>query len=151
MKKHGHAPKLGVRSPEYIAWRLMRQRCSNRATGKNRAYYFARGIRVCEAWDVFVTFLSDMGPRPGPGFTLDRIDNDGNYEPGNVKWSSSKEQNRNRRDNVFAEFAGEMLCLAEIAERSGLTKTMIHRRYHQGKRGAALVQPPQKGNQYVSR
>jgi hypothetical protein len=84
--------------PLYRVWKNMRQRCSN---PKRPDYhcYGGRGIRVCERWDLFSNFLSDvteLGPRPA-GWTIDRIDNDGNYEPGNVKWSTRGDQSRNRR------------------------------------------------------
>ena len=82
-------------TPEYNSWTSMRERCNN----KNRpAYqkYGARGITYCERWEVFENFLEDMGPRPDPSLTLERIDNDGNYEPGNCKWGTKLEQSRNR-------------------------------------------------------
>jgi hypothetical protein len=82
-------------SPTYISWENMRQRCDNpNATGWER--WGGRGITLCERWDSFENFLADMGERP-EGTTLDRIDNDGNYEPGNCKWSTSKEQQANTR------------------------------------------------------
>jgi hypothetical protein len=73
----------------------MRHRCRN-PNGKDFKYYGGRGIRVCERWSDFTNFLADMGERP-PGQSLDRIDNDGNYEPGNVRWATRKQQRANRR------------------------------------------------------
>jgi hypothetical protein len=94
--KHGHA--TGGVSPEYVSWRKMIDRCRypSEMSWKN---YGGRGIKICDRWlgeDGFKNFLADLGERP-PGTTLGRFGDIGNYEPGNCKWMTSKEQARNRR------------------------------------------------------
>jgi hypothetical protein len=93
--KHGQA-REGKRSPEYTAWYNMWSRCTNTNLAK-WANYGGRGIRVCPEWRDFVAFLKHIGPRPAPWMSLDRIDNDGHYEPDNVRWATRKTQNKNRR------------------------------------------------------
>ena len=88
MTKHGHRKPM---SPTYISWLDMKQRCRDRS----RKYYGAKGISVCERWESFESFLADMGERPD-GMTLDRINNDGNYEPSNCRWATPAEQIKNR-------------------------------------------------------
>lgn len=92
---HGHGRRGKHRSPTYHSWADMVKRCTN---PRNWAwkYYGERGITVCERWMTFENFLADMGDRP-EGLTLDRINNDGNYEPGNCRWATRKQQSENRR------------------------------------------------------
>ncbi|WP_157968862.1 hypothetical protein [Tropicimonas sp. IMCC34011] len=98
-------------SPEYKAWRSMKQRCRN-PRAHNYEAYGGRGIDVCDRWfDSFEAFLDDIGAKPTAEHSLDRIDNDGNYEPGNVRWATAKAQAWNRRNTtkignkVIAEIA----------------------------------------------
>ncbi len=81
---------------EYFIWQSMIQRCTRMTHPKYRIYG-ARGIRVCDRWrHSFPNFLADVGPKPSPGLSIDRIDNNGNYEPGNVRWADSTTQSHNR-------------------------------------------------------
>ena len=96
--KHGHARAVN-RHPLYSTWNSMKDRCRNPRNPKYRLYG-GRGIRVCSRWEDFVAFLADMGTKPSPKHSIDRIDNDGNYEPGNVRWATPHQQNRNRRRSV---------------------------------------------------
>lgn len=93
---HGHA-RTRRWSPEYRRWMSMKARCGN-PKHPHYANYGGRGIQVCERWlHSFESFLADMGTLPSPELTLDRIDNDRGYEPGNVRWADRKTQNQNRR------------------------------------------------------
>lgn len=94
--RHGHSVgAAGGRTPTYYSWQNMHARCRYPSM-KTYVNYGGRGITVCTRWSSFENFLADMGERP-TGLTLDRLDSDGNYEPGNCTWSTRAEQNRNHR------------------------------------------------------
>lgn len=123
--RHGHATGLKNGNKiqgEYRVWLKMRERCiSPSAVGYEN--YGGRGIKICDRWigkDGFSNFLTDMGNRPSPKYSLDRIDNNGNYEPENCRWATRIEQNRNSRNNTILTYNGRSQCIAEWAEEFGL-------------------------------
>ena len=95
MYKHGQA-KRGQLTLEYETWHCMKQRCQNPNNDRYKDYG-GRGIKVCSRWQNFRNFFEDMGKKPGSEYSIDRINNNGNYEPNNCKWSTSKEQANNSR------------------------------------------------------
>lgn len=112
-KRHGMS-----RTPEHNTWSNIRTRCTNPNT-HNYAIYGGRGIKVCERWDVFENFYEDMGPRPSDKHSIDRINPDGDYEPGNCRWATLVEQASNKRSNVLLELNGELITAAEFSRRTG--------------------------------
>lgn len=126
---HGQAG--GKKSKTYNSWRDMKKRCNN---PNHRAYadYGGRGIKVCQRWqDSFDNFLEDMGPKPN-GYTLDRIDNDGNYEPGNCRWASARTQANNRRNNILVIAEGVEDTLANHCRRLNLRYSVVKQRIRSG-------------------
>lgn len=118
------------KTPTYASWTAMKQRCLN-PTNKDYPRWGARGITVCRRWHSFEAFLADMGERPD-GTSLDRIDPDGNYEPGNCRWATAAQQARNRRDVVKVETERGTELLVEVAERMGITSGAAHLRLKRG-------------------
>jgi len=120
------------RTPEYKAWCDMKSRCG-RPSDNRFHHYGARGIAVCGVWrGSFALFVEHVGVRPSPEHSLDRIDNDGDYEPGNARWATRSEQRRNRRDFVLIEFLGERLCISEWAARTGIGRLTLRGRLEAG-------------------
>jgi len=132
----------GLRMSARSAWYGMRQRCTNR---KNRQWkdYGGRGIKMCFA--AFDEFLAEVGERP-PGMTIDRIDNNGDYAPGNVRWATRAEQQRNRRNAVFVEIEGEQHRLMDIAKQCGLKRDVIAERAAKGLSRAEVLSPQRRYN-----
>ena len=114
---------------EYRAWINMRSRCNTPSSTGYETLYGGRGIRVCPEWEAsFQRFLKDVGPRPSPRHSLDRIDGDGHYEPGNCRWATQVEQCRNLRTNHLVEVDGQAIPLAAAVEGTGLAyNTVLYR------------------------
>lgn len=129
---HGHASRKGT-SAEYWTWKNMKARCLS-PTNPQYSNYGGRGIRICERWLAnFENFLADMGSRPSSKHSLDRYpDNNGNYEPGNVRWATQQQQTRNRRGNHLVTINEDTRCLTEWAEISGVNAMTIEYRLKTG-------------------
>jgi hypothetical protein len=130
--KHGNAT-AGNKTPTYISWKNMRQRCLN---PRHPQYpnYGGRGISVCERWiNSFENFLSDMGERP-PDLSIDRYpDNNGNYEPSNCRWGTDEQQAGNTRTNRWLEYNGERMILNAWARKWGVSDNTVRDHLRKGK------------------
>jgi hypothetical protein len=116
-------------TPEYRVWAGLIARCEN----LDDPNYGGRGISVCARWrESFSVFLADMGRRPSPQHTIERINNNGNYEPNNCRWAIRLEQNRNKRNNHLIEHNGATACITEWAEKTGLPPYTIQKRLAKG-------------------
>ena len=136
--KHGHA-RRGRETPTYVTWKHMRRRCYS-SICKDFKFYGARGIKICRRWRSFANFLADMGEKP-PGLTIDREDNDGNYEPTNCRWATRADQVKTKRGNFVKGMQGRRgadapwakLSASDVAEirllRGKLSQKKIGNRY----------------------
>lgn len=119
-------------TPEYRAWVDMKTRCL-KEDHKSYHNYGGRGIKICNRWlESFENFYSDMGNRPSNKHSLDRINNDSDYEPNNCRWTTSKEQNSNKRTNTAIEFNGEINTRTKWAEILGINHETIRFRLSHG-------------------
>ena len=120
----------------------MKKRCLNPAEPKF-PQYGGRGIRVCDRWtDSYENFLADMGRRPQPDMSLDRIDVDGNYEPENCRWATRHEQARNKRSHRLVDFDGAMVPLSQACESAGVNYRSALYRLNRGQDWRPLPAPP---------
>jgi len=128
--------------PEYKIWLAMRGRCDN-PNHSSYQRYGARGITVCARWTAsFPAFLGDMGPRPTRSHSLDRVDNEGNYEPGNCRWATRTQQTRNMRSNVSITIKGVTRLAVEWADVSQVSHRLILQRIARGVEGEKAVLSP---------
>jgi len=131
--KHGEASRANP-SPEHATWADMRKRCRNPRSTHYR-HYGGRGIRVCDRWqgeNGFVYFLEDMGRKPSPAHSIDRIDVDGDYCPENCRWATAREQESNKRNSVYITAFGKTLWLPDWAAETGISTDTIRYRIKQG-------------------
>ncbi len=134
---HGMSDSL-----EYGIWRSMLKRC-HVPSALAYARYGGRGIHVCDEWrGSFSTFYKDVGPRPSTRHSLERIDNQAGYHPGNVKWATDIEQNNNRRNNVTAVIDGVTLTAAQIARKFGIRYSTVLFRIRNGRSAAEITAHP---------
>lgn len=128
--QHGHCRRNEPYSSEYHSWKCMIYRCGN-SNHKYYANYGGRGIKVCERWKTFARFLEDMGRKP-KGYTIERIDGNKGYEPGNCKWASRHEQSRNTRHNHMVTAFGKTMCIADWAIEAAIGYKVLHHRIRKG-------------------
>jgi len=127
--KHGHSANDKI-SSTYNAWNSMQTRCTN-PSAKYFERYGGRNITVCKRWGTFKEFLADMGEKP-KGKSLDRIDNEGNYEPSNCRWATLQEQAGNQSTSRRYTFLGQTCCISEWARRSGVSRNVLLHRLNKG-------------------
>jgi hypothetical protein len=112
----------------YITWRALKERCYFK---KHKSFhnYGGRGIKIHSAWkSSYRAFALDVGPRPSPKHSIDRIDTNKDYAPGNVRWATAKEQANNTRKNVWLQWKGESITLTQLAELEQVSYNILHRR-----------------------
>ncbi len=127
--------------PEYRIWQKMVARC-HLETDRGYRLYGLRGISVCDRWRTSVVhFIEDMGVRPSTSYSLERVDNDGNYEKSNCIWATQKQQCNNRRGNLLVEIGGRTMTLKQWSEDSGIGYLTLYGRYSRGDTGDALIRP----------
>jgi len=135
--KHGK-----IYSAEYTTWQNMVDRCCNPNNPKYVAYG-GRGIAVCDRWrDSFLCFFTDMKEKPSPRHSLDRINNYGDYEPGNCRWATPSEQARNKRTSIYLVMDGERTHVLDAAKKKGIKKGTVYRRIKLGWSIEAAVMTP---------
>ena len=143
--KHGHATDSGE-SPTYVSYRAMLDRCYREKNAKYSSYG-GSGISVCDRWRVsFENFLADMGERP-KGTSIDRINGLGNYEPGNCRWATAKDQQHNIKSNHMISFGGKTMCISDWSRETGIPTASLYYRLKAGwSESDMLMIQPRLGN-----
>jgi hypothetical protein len=152
-RRHGHTAG-GKTTPEFRAWTGMQTRCNNPCEGDAACY---AGVTVCERWtgkEGFQNFLADMGPRPSPKHSIDRIEGAKGYGPVNCRWATKKEQSQNRKNVIWLTHNGKTQCAADWAKELGLGKDTVRVRYRKGLPVERILSPervPHKDRQWKRR
>lgn len=142
---HGQSRRDGKTRPEWIVWYDMIRRCSN-PNDVGYEQYGGRGISVCERWrGDFSAFFADVGPRPSPKHSIDRKDNDGDYEPSNCRWATQAEQMRNTQRSILLTLDGKTQCLRDWARQLGITDGSLRKRLEKWGLRRALTTPKKAG------
>ena len=146
-KKHGRGKST---DPTYRIWQKIKERCHGE---KGHPRYSGRGIKMCDRWrNDFAAFLADMGERPSPKHSIERTDNDGDYEPGNCKWATQREQMANVSYNRNITVGGETLHLTEWARRLGISASTVFYRLQRGwTEEEAVTTPPIQAGKWLRR
>lgn len=119
-------------TPEYRTWAKMKERCTN-PNYPDWGHYGGRGIRVCAEWMTsFEEFFAYIGPKPDPSYSIDRIDVNGNYEPGNVRWADNQTQAENKRTTRYVDVDGERMPLIAACRKLGINYKLVHARMQKG-------------------
>jgi hypothetical protein len=149
--RHSKAARSGKQSRTYNSWMSMKGRCLNPKKAKYNTYG-ARGITVCPRWMVFKNFLADMGISPGLGFSIERVNNDGNYEPSNCRWATAREQQNNRKNNHRVTINGKTDTVTQWCRVFGIPPTAVFKRIAEGwDEEAALTIPSTKRGSLLQR
>ena len=147
-RTHGFACRAGevnpMRASEYRVWCSMKNRCLN-PKAKSYARYGGRGVRVFPAWiESFAAFISYLGPRPSTNHSLDRVENDGHYWPGNVRWATVEQQANNKSGTVYLTYKGKTQSIALWCIELGLTRPTVYKRAAKGWPVHAVLGLPEK-------
>lgn len=127
-----HGATVGRKfAAEYVCWANMMRRCYD-PTVHRFERYGGRGITVCDRWKHYANFLADIGPKPSPSHSIERNNNNGNYEPANCRWATRAEQARNRRTNRLLTHNGRTMCLLDWAKAIGREPSTIRNRIQRG-------------------
>lgn len=135
--------KPGRSWPEYAVWLTMRARCIN-PNNANYRNYGGRGIEVCERWaKSYEDFIADMGRRPSPNHSIERINNNGHYEPLNCRWATNLEQAKNKRRTKLVNFNGKLIAYSELCKKLAINLNSFRNRIY------AYEETPQKAVEYL--